>query len=101
MQYFVEVGNGSVVEAPFALFEEQMEVLLGDAVVTPQMPLRLVPEVLNSIDMVGIIGKQFRVVYPVMMELGHVQHIIGHEAVRINDAVRLYLVLNNGKKCFG
>jgi len=28
---FGEVGNRAVIEAPFALFDEQMEVLLGDA----------------------------------------------------------------------
>ncbi len=66
-----------MVEAPFTLFDEQVEVLLGDAVVTSQMPFGLVPEVLDPVDVVGIIGKQFRMVYPHVVELGNVQHVIG------------------------
>jgi len=33
---FVEVGNWAVIEAPFTLFDEQMEVLFGDAVIGPK-----------------------------------------------------------------
>ena len=47
-----------MVEAPLALLDEEVEVLLGNAVVAPQMPLRLVPEVLDTVDVVGIFGKE-------------------------------------------
>ena len=71
--------DGAVVEAPFALFDEQVKVLAGDAVVAPQMPLGLVPEILDSVDVVALIREQLRVVDPQMMELGHIEHIIARQ----------------------
>jgi hypothetical protein len=41
-----------------------VEVLTRDAVVTPQAALRLVPEGLNPIDVIALIGEQLRVVDP-------------------------------------
>jgi hypothetical protein len=39
-----------------------MEVVLGDAVVTAEMALGLVPKVLNPVDVVAVLGEQFRVI---------------------------------------
>ena len=66
-----------------------MEVLLGDAVEPPEMALGLVPKVLDAIDVVGLISKQLRMIDPGMMELGNIEHIIGTEAVGVDDAVGL------------
>ena len=41
-----EVGNGSVIEATFTFLDEQVKVLLWNAVIALQMKLDLVPEVL-------------------------------------------------------
>lgn len=46
------------IEAPFAFIKEQVEALPGNPVEQAQMALRMDPEVLNSFDMVEIIGKQ-------------------------------------------
>lgn len=45
-----ELGWRAFVEPPFAFFEEQMEACFGDAVVSGQMPLCLVPEVFDAVD---------------------------------------------------
>lgn len=53
-----------------------MEVSFWDPVVATHMPLGLVPEVLDAIDMVVRISEEFRVIDPVMMKLRDVQHVI-------------------------
>ena len=45
-----EVTSGSVVEAPLALLEVEVEVLLWDAVVAAQVPFGLVPAILDTVD---------------------------------------------------
>ena len=42
------------VEPPFALLQEQVEALFGDTIEAPQMPFRLVPEVLDSVDVIAL-----------------------------------------------
>jgi len=77
-----------------------MEVVLGDAVVAAETPFGLVSEILDPVDMVAVLGKQFRVVDPDMMEVRYIENIIGPEAVRVDDAIRPYLALNDGNKRF-
>ena len=48
-----------------------------DAVVSAQMPLRLVPEVVDAVDVIAVCGKEFRVVDPDMVEVRDVQDIVG------------------------
>ena len=62
-----QVAGWVVVEAPFALFQEEIKVSFRDAVVTTTMLLGLVPDVLDAIDMVVRISEEFRVIDPVMM----------------------------------
>ena len=59
MEGFVEVGNWPVIEAPLTLFNEQVEVVFGDAVIGPQVALCLVPKVLNAVDVIRMLGKEF------------------------------------------
>jgi len=73
---FVEVGNPAVIEAPFALFDEQVEMLFGDAVIGPKVALGLAPEVLYAVDVVGRFSKQFRVIDAVVAELRNVENIL-------------------------
>ncbi len=75
-----------------------MEVVLGDAVVAAEMPFGLVPEILDPVDMVAALGKEFRVVDPDVMEVRYIENIIGPEAVRIDDAIGPYLALGDGNK---
>lgn len=46
------------VEAPLALLQKPVKILQFDAVKFAQMPLGLIPEILNPIDMVLPIRKQ-------------------------------------------
>ena len=86
LQVLQEGGRCSIVEPPFALFEEEVEVCFGDAVVAAQVPLGLVPEVLNAIDVVvPVFDKMVGVIDPVMVELRDIQNIVGSIAVGIND----------------
>lgn len=52
------------------------------------MPLGLVPEVIDAIDMVVRISEDFLVIDPVMIELLDVQHVMRPEAVGVDHAVR-------------
>jgi len=70
--------------------------LFWNTVEFPQMTLRLVPEVLNAIDMVPLVSKEFRVVDATMLECRYVEHVVAAPAVRIDDAVRHHLALNDG-----
>ncbi len=77
------------IKAPFTLLEEQVEALPGNPVEPAQMALCLVPEVLNSIDVVVFVGKALRMVDPDMMEAGDIQGDVDGEAIRVDDAVGL------------
>lgn len=46
-KYFIQVCSWSVIEAPFALFQEEVEMFFSDVIISSQMPLRLVLKVLN------------------------------------------------------
>ena len=83
------------IEAPLALLEEQVEALPGYPVEPAQMTLRLVPEILNSIDMIMFVGKSFGVVDPDVVEAGDVQGVVAGETVGVDDAVRLYHTLHD------
>jgi hypothetical protein len=61
--------DGAVVEAPFALFDEAREMVFGDAVIAAQMALGLVPEILDSVDVIMLVSKQDRVIDPRVLEL--------------------------------
>ena len=68
-----------------------------DAIVLPHMTLCLTPEVLDPVDMVPFIGKSFCMVDPPVMEVGYIQSVVSPEGVRVDDTVRLHLLLNDGK----
>jgi len=72
--------------------------LLRDAVIASQMPLCLVPKVLDAVDMIPVLGEQFGMVDPDVLELGNVQHVIGPKAIGVDDGVRPYLVSYDGEK---
>lgn len=68
-QILLHACNGPVIEAPFALLDEQVEVLAGDAIIVSEMALGLVPEVLDAVDVIPLIGEQPGVVDPHVVEL--------------------------------
>ncbi len=59
------------------------------------MALRLVPEILNAIDVIMPVCKQLTMVDSVVPEIRHIQCIVAAPGVRIHDAVRYDLVLHN------
>jgi len=58
---------------------------LGNTVEFAHVPLGLVPEILNAIDVIVAVCEELRMVDT---EVRHIQYIIAAPAVRINDAVR-------------
>ena len=52
-----------------------------------QMTFRLVPKILNPIDMIFNIHEGFRMVDPVMLKIADIENIIAAPAVRIDDAI--------------
>ena len=69
---------------------------LGNTVEFAHMTLGLVPEILNSIDVICFVCKQFGMVDTEVLEVRNIQYIISSPAVRIDDAVWHNLTLNDG-----
>ena len=79
----------SVVEAPFALLEVEVEVLPGDAIVAAQMAFGLVPEILDAVDVVATVGEPLPVIDAPVPKLRDIKDIVGGEAVCVDDRVGL------------
>ena len=63
------------------------------------MTFRLVPEVLDPVDVIARICKRPGVVDPEVFEVRHIQHIVGLPAVRIDDAIRHHLAFYYRYQC--
>ena len=61
---------------------------LWDTVEFAHMTLRLVPKILNPVDVVWLVGEQLRMVDSEVMEVRHIQHVVASPTVRVDDAVR-------------
>ena len=70
--------------------------LFGNTVKLTHMVLGLVPKILNSIDVILLVCKEFGMVNPEVLEVRNIRHVIATPAVRIDDAVRHDFTLNNG-----
>jgi hypothetical protein len=57
-----------MIEPPFTLFEKQKEVGFRYAVITAHIPLCLVPEILNPVDVIFLFGEFFGMIDPNMVE---------------------------------
>lgn len=84
-----------VVEAPLTRLEIEGKSFLGNAVEVTHMPLRLVPEILDPVDMVAVLCKQLGMIDPKMLESRGIENIIGLPAVRIDNAVRHHIALDD------
>ena len=90
------------VEAPLAFFQEPVKAAFREAVEASQMPLRLVPKVLNAIDMVTAFRhKSLAVIDALVMELRNIQHIVHLKAIGVDDAVRCHFLSNDGDQGLG
>ena len=59
------------------------------------MTLRLIPEILDSIDVISSVCEEFGMVDPHMMKVAHVESIVGFERVGVNNAVWCYFFLDD------
>lgn len=74
-----------------------MEVVLGDAVVLSQMPLGLVPEVFDAVDVVSMaIGELSLMVDPAMAKARDIELIVGEVAIGIDHGIQHYLGVYDG-----
>ena len=61
---------------------------LGNTLEFLHIPLGLVPEILDAIDVIVAVCEELRMVDAEVMDVRHIQHIIAAPAVGINDAIR-------------
>lgn len=76
-----------MIEAPFALFQEEVKEGFWDAVVSSQMAFHLVPKILDPIDVVSVDRKNLRMIDAIVVELRDVEDVIGLEVICIEDAI--------------
>jgi hypothetical protein len=75
-----------------------VEVQTGDGVIAPKMSLGLVPEVLDSVEVIALVGEQFEMFDPHVAELQDIEHVIASKTVGIDNAIRLNLLANSRNK---
>src|SRR6202012_180673 len=75
------------IEAPLTFLQEPVKIVGFDAVETPHMPFGLVPEILDAIDVVLLVGEELRMIDAQMMKVGYIKRIVRLKRVRINDAI--------------
>src|SRR6187397_512570 len=93
---------GAAIEAPLALLQIPVETFFADSVEPAQVPLRLVPEILDAVDMVTTFGdERLTVVHASVPELRDVQRVICTEAVGIHDAIGPNPLADDGHQRFG
>ena len=64
------------IEAPFALLQDPVKVVSFYAVESSQMAFGLVPEALDSVDVVFLVGEQLGVVDAQVPELGDIEYVV-------------------------
>ena len=75
------------VETPFALLEEPVEILGLDPVDSAEVSLGLIPEILDAVDMVSLVGEEIGAVDPHMLEGSDVESVLCLKRVGEDDAV--------------
>lgn len=85
------------IESPLAFFQKPVKAIFSDAVEASQVSPRFIPKVLNSVDVVTA-SRQHGLarVDAFVPELGDVQHVSGLKHIHIDDAVRRYILPNDG-----
>ncbi len=73
---------------------------LWDTVEFAHVALRLVPKVLNPVDVVLLVCNEFGVVDSKVLEVRNIQYVVGFPAVPINNAVRDDLAFDNRDQSF-
>ena len=60
------------------------------------MSFGLVPEILDPVDVLMFVDKQFRMIHPIVLERRHIQYVVPTPAICIDNAIRLDFFLNDG-----
>ena len=68
---------------------------LRNTVEFAHMTLRLVPEILDTVDMSLVVCKEFGMVDPEVMKILYIQDVVTFPTVRINDAVRNHFTFDD------
>ena len=69
----------TAIEAPFAFLQKPVNVVRREAIEPTQLPLGLIPEVLNPIDVLPSLGHEdLAVINAPVVKLRDIQHIIRH-----------------------
>ena len=87
----------AAIEAPCTFLQEPVKILLFNAVELAHLPLCLVPEILDAVDMILALCKQCGMIDAAVMEGRDIQRIITAKIIRIDDAVRCDFLLNDLK----
>ena len=70
--------------------------MLWDAVVAPEMTFRLVPEVLDAVDVVAVLGEELGVIDADVVEVRDIEYVVSLEAVCVDNAFGFDLAFNDG-----
>ena len=60
------------------------------------MTFRLVPEVLDAVDVVAVLGEELGVIDADVVEVRDIEYVVSHEAVCVDNAVGFDLAFNDG-----
>ena len=60
---------------------------LGNTVELTHLALGLVPEILDTIDVVPVVREELAMIDPEVVKVGYIQHVLTAPAVRIDDAI--------------
>ncbi len=86
----------AAIEAPLTFLQKPVKVVRCEAIEPTQMPLGLVPEVLDAVNvMPALRHKGLAMVHTPVMKLRDIQHIIRCKAIRIDDTVWGHLLAND------
>lgn len=69
-----------------------------NAIVLTQMSFGLIPKILDPIDVIMFVRKMRTMVNAIVLELRHIQGIVGTIKVRIDNTIRHHLFSDDGQK---
>ena len=75
-----------------------MEMLARNSIEPTHVPFGLVPEILDAIDMRALMDEAVLVVDTLVLEAGHVEHVISRETVCKYDGIWLDALLDDGQQ---
>ena len=91
----------SSIEAPLALLQKPVETGWLDAIEFAQVTLGLVPEVLDSVDVVFLVREFHRMVDSLVVKITHIKCIVASPRVGVNDTVWLHLLFDDRQERLG